>query len=145
MSAFLDLANALIVMAEADTGAGGLYNASAPLVTGVFTLVAPEGQLSPYVVIEPISEDEEKVFATANYGVEFLIQFSIYAEKQYSGQSLAIVSLISDRIRAVYDRQSPSVSGWTSSQLLRLGSSPPPQIVDGAVYQADQYQAYIAK
>ena len=144
MSAFVDLANALISMAEADTGSGGLYNVASPLVNGVYTLNPPDGVQPPYVVIECIAQTEEKVFATTPYMVQMLIQFSIYTEKRSAAQSLTLIGTISDRLRTVYDRQTPSVTGWTSSQLLSSGAAPA-QVLDAAVFQGDQYEASISK
>jgi hypothetical protein len=133
------LATGIYNIATADTGTGGLLNSSTPLITGFYTNWAGQGIVMPYVTLELVSEVETKVFATAPRSLEFIVQFSIWTPFENgtaTGQGIA------DRLRTLYDRIAPTVSGFTASQMMRLGGSV--AVEDEFVHHVEEYSAHIA-
>lgn len=64
--------------ALADTGAGGLFAASVPLVTGLFQNHVPAGQPMPFLVYDVESATQQDAFRASLYEVRF--RFSVYVE-----------------------------------------------------------------
>lgn len=109
MSALAALIDGLFDLAVADTGAGGLYNAS-PLITRAYTLQAYQEATLPYLVILPVVGSDESSFAKDTRIVQ--IQFSVFSAKD---SGLTAQQAITARMKTVYRRVIPTVTGWTVS------------------------------
>lgn len=75
----MDLANletAIYNRLVGDTGAGGLRNASAPLVTGVFVGTANSGQTMPFLLIDVAAERAQNAFSRDIFNAEFWVTTS---------------------------------------------------------------------
>lgn len=127
-----------------DTGSGGLFGTPA-LLTGVYGVHAPQasnagaGAAVPYILFVPVAAQEDKVFSTATYSINHVIQVSIYTDADVG---LAPPEAIASRVRALLDRWQPTVSGWTVSQLMREDG----QVFEdeGNFHQIETYRAYMA-
>ncbi len=73
MTAQLDIQQALKAVFVADTGAGGLRNASSPLVTGVHDFVPPN-TTPPYIVLGDATEVPKHTFGKRAFEVMHAVQ-----------------------------------------------------------------------
>lgn len=127
--------------AVADTGTGGLFNATTPLITGWFTNEASQDQGFPYVVCTLVSEVENDAFATAVEAVEVVFQFGVYSDADRGPTAHAAVT---DRIRTLFRRVAPTISGYTTSQVMLQGS-PFHQVTDRALYSVHEARVLLSK
>lgn len=142
MSAVVDLITPIRARIIADTGSGGLFNASAPLLTACYAMQAPQLEsVLPYMVIIPVSASEIKAFApTTGYAEEYLFQFDIYTAR--SG-GVTAGGTVAKRLRVVIDRWAPTVSTWAPSELLREGGQ---VFVEEENYHTiEEYRCLLAK
>ena len=115
-----------------DTGAGGLFETGAPLVTGFYTLAPPQaGYTFPFILLVPVADSEDKVFDTAQRSQEYLLQFSVFVDRT---STLAAGQAIIDRLQVRVDRWAPTVTGWSPSQLIRTG---------GRVFEDDESRHWV--
>lgn len=133
------LTTGIVALINADTGSGGLRNASAPLITAIYSNFAPQGAAMPYVVLVQVSDVEEKAFATTSRAIEYGVQFSVWTS--YDG-GIDTAQAIVDRLRAVCDRTAPTVSGFSSSQLIRRGGTP--TVEDEFFHHIEEYEALLS-
>lgn len=134
------LATGIYNIAASDTGSGGLLYSTSPLVSGFFVNMAPQGQAFPYVVCVLVSDTESKVYSTSSRAIEYGVQFSVWtdvADGLLPGQAIV------NRLRTLYDRVSPTVSGFTASQFLRTGGAPP-EPTDEYFHFIEEYQALLS-
>lgn len=124
------LADWLQDTAEADIGAGGLFNTTTPLIRGWFLDGENENASFPYVTTALVSEVENDVLDAGPRAVEIEFQFGVYTDA-IAGQQAH--EAITDRIYTLFRRVAPSVSGFTCSQILILGVAFT-QITDRARY-----------
>lgn len=125
------IATSIYGVAAADTGAGGLFNASSSArINGWYTDSAPEDARMPYVVATLVSAPEEYVFQTATEMVEVVFQVTAYMDKQYGVSALAAVT---DRVRTLFRRVAISVTGYTAGQIF----------IDAQDFQSDTDQAKV--
>lgn len=124
----------------ADTGSGGLRNASAPLITAAYNTMGPETPTLPYIVFSMVSQVERSSF-TAGGVIEFIVQFDIYADKNVATTNLYAIAA---RLKAVLHRVSPttSVSGFTCRQMVRSGGLAP-EIDDQVIRLVEEYRATV--
>lgn len=134
------LATGISTIALADTGSGGLLHSTTPLVTGFYMNFAPQTQEVPYAVCLMASETETKVYATSPRANEYLIQFSVWTDVAVGllpGQAIV------DRIRTLFDRVAPTVSGFTCSQMMRTGGDV--SVDDEYIHHVEQYAVVTSK
>ncbi len=96
----------LIARAKADTATGGLYHASAPIVTGVYVGVAPPKAALPYVVISLPDASNMETFTQPNW--ETTIRFAAYAKLDAPGEAssaLQVLSNVIDRLVGDWEQQ----------------------------------------
>lgn len=137
---FAALATGIRSLIIADTGSGGLVNSTTPLITACYTLQAPElGATLPYMVIVPVSEVEEKVFATSPRVQRFLVQLSVFTP---SSANVTTGQAIVDRLRTVLDRIAPTVSGFTASQLMRVAGQV--FIEEDTIHHTEDYEVALS-
>lgn len=70
---------ALFDRAKADTGSGGLYAASNPLITGWYTEQGPENATYPYVVVSVADDGESDTFGKS--GRQLTFDVHVYATR----------------------------------------------------------------
>lgn len=127
-----------------DNGTGGLFG-SPQLITNVYSVRAPQasnvggGAAAPYILLVPVAGTEEKVFSTATYSINHIVQVSIFTN---ADSDWSVSETIASRVRARLDRWQPTVTGWTVSQLLREDG----QLFEdeGLYHQIETYRAYMA-
>lgn len=142
MSATVALLTAIHSRLHTDTGTGGLVDPSDPMVTGVYTIQAPQATPTfPYIVIVHVGDGEEKAFDTASgFAEEHQVQVSIRVDRH---DLLTKCDTIAGRVRTMLDRWAPSVAGWSASQLIRQGGQP--LIVDEDSYHCvEEYRMLLA-
>lgn len=126
--------------ATADTGAGGLFGTPA-LITGWYIDREPINATFPYVVVSPVTETENDVLSPTPEAIDITFQFGVYVAEE-AGQT--VMDNITDRIRTVYRRVAPTISGFTTSQILFEGT-PFATITERARYSVIQARALLAK
>ncbi|TXH17506.1 MAG: DUF3168 domain-containing protein [Hyphomicrobiaceae bacterium] len=126
--------------ATADTGAGGLFGTPA-LITGWYLDGEPTNPTMPYVVVTPVTETENDVLSPTPETVDITFQFGVYTPDE-AGQ--AAMDAITNRIRTVFRRALPTISGYTTSQIL-LEGTPFAQITERARYVVIQARAVLSK
>lgn len=124
----------------ADTGSGGLNNASAPLITGMYLELAPESQSYPYVVFS-VQDDTEDDTQGSNRSVISYV-FNLYTDKELDPGSSAAPVLV--RLKSLYHRWKPSLSGYTFETSQRRGGRIL-QTPDDAWHFTDEYTLGISK
>ena len=83
--------------AVADTGTGGLFNVSAPLITGWYSEQGPAGAVMPYVVVTLADDGEDDGFGYQAQTITVYIH--IYAPRELSTTAYSGVAVAED-IRA---------------------------------------------
>lgn len=112
-----DLYTQLADRITGDTGSGGLYNATTPLVNGVFFDVPFGGAAVPFILIRFIASDEADVFTKD--AVDVSVEFEIVIERREG--TLAVDSAILDRHRQKFHRWTPTLSGaYTGTDMRRV-------------------------
>lgn len=121
MSATVPLLTAIKVRADGDTGSGGLFNASTPLITGWYSRLAPqEGTTLPYVVVYDLSSVRENVFETTKWSDEVLLQFTIF----FDGSSDSTVDqTVIDAVLTRFSRWAPTITSHSANQLIFRGEN----------------------
>lgn len=71
------VAQALFDRAKADTGSGGLYNASAPAITGWYWEQGPEAAAYPYVVVTLADDGESDTFGKSGRELTFYVHIYV--------------------------------------------------------------------
>ena len=137
------LAGAVRTRLTSDTGSGGLFNASsAALITAVYFVEgAQETATFPYIVLIPISQNENHVFDATPRAVFYGIQVSIFTTRQ---TGMSQMQAISDRIRTRLHRWAPTITDWIPDQLTHE-STQGPFFEERSLHQVDDYQAFMAK
>lgn len=142
----MSVENDLIIGARAkliaDTGTGGLFNASTTWkVTACYAYQAPQGGATlPYIVILPVSNVEIRGFdTTAGRAEECIFQVSIFTDKD-GGSSVG--ASIAKRVAVVLNRVVPTVSGYSPSQMLREDSQV--FIEEDNYHHIEQYRCLVA-
>jgi hypothetical protein len=132
------LLEAVQAMCEADTGEGGLRNASSPLVTGVFIERAGLLQGRPYIVITEQAATQDDTKGTQSALVEMAL--SVYVD---ANEGVGDVRPVTDRLRSVLHRKVPSaITGYRFTALQRVGGRAVPD-EDEAVYRhVEQYRGH---
>lgn len=110
MSAYLALSEGIVDLFDADTGTGGFAHATTPLVTGYFNTYAPNETAFPFVVFSHVSGVDESGFDNDVASVR--VQFSAFTDRR---GGLSSMKTIGERLRTVFRRVAPTVSGWTAS------------------------------
>lgn len=130
------LFQALYDRAISDTGTGGLFNASAPLITGWYTEQGKAGAVEPYVVVT--LADDGTLDTYAKQGLELTFYVHIYCPREngnvnYAG--LDVAETIRARIQGDGTPNSPtyglhrwsttlpSGSGMVASAMIREGGT----------------------
>lgn len=142
MSAVVDLITPIRSRIITDTGSGGLFNTTTPLLTACYSFQGPQIEaVLPYLVIIPVSASEIKSFApTTGYAEEYLFQFSIFTAR--TGGATA-GGTIAKRLRTRIDRWAPVVSSWAPSEMLREGGQ---MFVEEENYHTiEEYRCLLAK
>lgn len=138
---FAEIAAAMSTAALADTGTGGLFNASAPLLRGWHTMQAPQQNFTlPYAVVFHVSDADEKVFQTTTWATVYLIQISVWTDK---ANGLIPGGAATSRIRTVFDRWAPTITGYTPSQFMRQSGNILTE--DRAYHHIEEYRITLAK
>lgn len=125
MSAIAPLLTAIKARADSDTGAGGLFETGAPLITGWYSMLHPQQTTTdmtiyPYVVVFPIDHRRDNVFETDKWSDEIFLQFSVFCD---GSRDLTVDQAVVDRIITRFDRWAPTFTGWTPNQLIHDGSN----------------------
>jgi hypothetical protein len=126
--------------AIADTGAGGLFGTPA-LITGWYLDAEPINPAFPYAVLSLVSETESDVLSATPEAVEVQFQVGVYSDAD-AGQ--AVHDAITARIRTLFRRAQPTISGYTVSQVL-LDGSPFQTVTDRARYSVHQFRVFLSK
>jgi len=134
------VAASLQTLANADTGAGGLFYPSAPLILGFFTDEGYLAQPMPFVVASCVSITSIEVFTASQRTWEINFQLGVWTEKRLGEVNhQAIVS----RLATVFNRQPLTSSGYVCSQLIPTGS-PVWETQADALYSVHQYNGLFA-
>jgi hypothetical protein len=108
----------------ADTGSGGLRNASAPLITAGYNVEGAQGATYPYLVYFPSVQQELDCYTSGdNVLIDF--DFAIFVAPTAGPAALATIA---NRLRTVFHRQTVTAlagSGWTARALVRTGAIGP--------------------
>lgn len=83
--------------AVADTGSGGLFNVSAPLITGWYWEQGPAFAVMPYVVVTLADDGQSDTFGQQGMGIDLYVH--IYAPRELSTSAYAGATVAED-IRA---------------------------------------------
>lgn len=114
--AYEALASAIRTRAQADNGAGGLFNVTTPLVTRFAEGQINPNQRTPYVFFTLLTAPDLSTFGTDVQ--ECVVSFTIVTLVDDGGD---IIDKIVTRLRARYHRQSLSVNGWSVTPGRRVG------------------------
>lgn len=125
----------------ADTGTGGLKNASAPLITGMFLIRAPESQPYPYIVYD-IQDDVEDDTKGSNRSIVFPV-FNVYADAELDPGSAANAAILT-RLKFLYHRWLPTLSGFAFETCQRRGGRLL-QTPDDAWHFTDEYTVGVSE
>lgn len=128
-------------MALADTGSGGLFNTTTPLLNAWYTNSGEDQAALPYVIQTVVSIPEDYAFVTTVEIMEPVFQFGVYTEKRFGE---VVHQTIVTRIRAVFRRVAPTISGYTTSQIL-IDSLDFHQDTDQALYSAITCRLTVSK
>ena len=110
-NAFNSLAARIRAVMLLDTGAGGLFNASNPIITGHFTVAAPQDQETPYSVLIPVSMVDDGTFSSD--GMALRVQFSMFHSAH---EGSAVGGLYLARLRALFHKTTlTSTTGYTTT------------------------------
>lgn len=134
------VATGLYNLAIADTGTGGLFNVSSPLITGWYTGEALQNAEWPYVCCTLSADSENDVFAPAPQAIETFFQFGVYSNAEL-GQT--VNDAIQARIRTVFRRVAPTVAGYTAFPIMFDGMVFN-QRVDRVIYSAVQASVFVS-
>lgn len=117
------IAQAIQDRAEADTGSGGLYNVSAPLITGWYWEQGPATATYPYVVAMLADDGEADTFGKS--GRELTFYFHIYVTRDTTAPQTAADSAadIQARIFGSGTPNSPTYGFHRWQTTLPVGSS----------------------
>lgn len=113
----------------ADTGTGGLFNVSTPLVAGLWLVNAPDSQAMPFLVMSSQALRNDDTFTSRHHVVEFQVSSFIEEEPatgydpfargaSIAGRVLGDWSLQGTRLPSFgLDRWTPALSGsgWSAS------------------------------
>lgn len=120
MSAVTPLLTAIKARADGDTGSGGLFYASSPLITAWYSMLAPqEGSTIAYVVVFPISSVRNNSFDSTRFSDEIALQFSLFCD---GSSDMTTDQTIVNAILTRFDRWAPTVSSYSASQLIHDGA-----------------------
>lgn len=147
------VAEAIMDRFEADTGTGGFYHASAPIITGAHFCDASEAPTYPYVVFSFDAAQQNGTLLGSEV-ITVLVDFHIYALKS---EGFAPVSAILDRLYGdVYAQAShipsygfhrfilPVTGGWSGSPMVREESES--DLADKDVYHfREGYKVLISR
>jgi hypothetical protein len=123
---------------SADTGSGGLANASSPIVTGMFIERAPVNQATPYIVFGVRSDTEADTKGKDQAVVR--VAFNIYTTGT-SGPTAQ--SAIVARLRTVFHRVQPtSISGFTFSKMQRVNGLMVPD-EEEVFHMVEEYELHV--
>ncbi len=124
---------------DADTGSGGLRNASSPLITAGYNVEAAQGATYPYLVFFPSTQQELDSYSTGD-NVLIDLDFSIFVAPTAGPTALATIA---NRLRTVFHRQTVTAlagSGWTARAMRRTGALGP-FFTEHTVQLNETYQA----
>lgn len=125
------VANGILTRLGSDTGTGGLRNASNPLVTGIFSYMAPEGQAYPYIVFGFTGAANEDTFERDV--IRYQVDIAVLVTRDTGGLTRA--SQIIDRIYGNANANgnvptyglhrhklliNPDLTTWVSSTMRRI-------------------------
>lgn len=135
------LAAAIRTLALADTGSGGLFNVTSPLLNAWYTNEGEDQAALPYAIASMVSIPEEYAFVTTVEIMEPVFQIGVYTEKRLGE---VVHQTIISRIRTVFRRVAPTISGYTTSQILIDGLDFH-QNTDQALYSAITCRLLVSK
>lgn len=138
--AWVALASAVRTIAVADTGAGGLFETGSPLVTGFFSVQAPQGHPYPYIVMQQVADPVSDTFATE--GADILFEFVVYAAR-FDSDDIA-VDAIAERLKTLYRDQIVAVTGWSTATIQRTAGYAF-QFVDEVIQKNEEYRAVFSR
>lgn len=139
MQAFEAISAAIITVILADTGTGGMFNSSTPLLTSgaVYVSRVPDNMAFPYLVLHPVAMGDDSAFSADIQTI--VIQFSVFGKRDgiaasgtTAGEDLVAVNAALDRLHTLIQRQTFTVSGWGTAVGRRVGGA---QIDDDVSYQ----------
>lgn len=120
-----------------DTGTGGLFNVTSPLVTQFRNTVIASSQAFPYLVMNVTTAMNSDGFNLRSHMVTFSIHVYVEEQPNAGGDSFSTGASIIDRVEGDWDLQSTRIpsfgldrwvptltsSSWTCSQCVLLNSS----------------------
>lgn len=116
-----EVAKAVYDRAIADTGSGGLFNATGDQkINAWFSNEATLNQSLPYAVASNVSTIYSDVFPTANQTIEVNFDVTVYHDKKVSSSDAKHEAACA-RIVTLFRRWQPTISGYTVSQVLLDG------------------------
>ena len=138
------LAVGIRALAVADSGAGGLFQVGgANLVSGFWHALAPDKAAFPYIVFTPISSVETKGFDQD--ATNFRVQLDVYGDALDGADPDGKVARIADRVRTVFDRVTPTLTGGWASDAMQIVSGPRMLFDDEAYRYSMDFQVIITK
>lgn len=137
------LATGLRALATADTGTGGLFNSSSPLLTGFYTEEAPQNAVPPYAVMSSTGTLRENVFDNTRRVED--VGFQIGVTSKRSDVDPDNHSTIVERMHTVFDRVAPTVTGWTASQCIPEGRPVEAEVDGNTIYTVLEYSILLDK
>lgn len=138
--AWVALSTAIRTAALADIGAGGLFQTGVPMVTGLFSVKAPQNQPYPYIVLQQVSEPNSDTFNTEGGDITF--EFAIYG-KEYTA-TVATVDAIAERLKVLFRKKTLTITGWSTASVHRQAGYNF-IIADEVIQKNEEYKAVFAR
>lgn len=105
-----ELYDAIVTRAKADTGSGGLFNTTSPLVNAFYVNRTPPETGFPYVICNLVGADGRHAFNKSVF--EIRVRMAVFMERQSHTVSdpLLRVSNILERLRGNWSSSSPATA-----------------------------------
>lgn len=139
--AWIALSTAIRTAALADVGTGGLFQTGTPMVTGLFSVKAPQNQPYPYIVLQQVSEPQSDTFNTEGGDITF--EFAIYG-REYTA-TVATVDTITERLKVLFRKKTLTLTGGWSTASVHRAAGYAVVIADEVIQKNEEYRAVFSR
>lgn len=135
------IAEAVRTRLATDTGAGGLFNSTSPLVNATYFVQAAQESAPPYLVMVPVSETDLHAFNASARARQHLLQVSIFTD-QFDGAANS--DAIAERLHVMLHRWTPTITGYVVSEILHNGCQGP-FIDQDSMHRIEEFAVFISQ